>query len=80
MADKLFQVEKVTHNRQTEGIKCLVKGKWYFWPSQLQVVPLDTQESYVYGQDGNIDYVKKRTGARHSSPEFHLLTSSFNLM
>jgi hypothetical protein len=66
-SDELSTVTKVFRNKQTGGIRVKVDGKMLFWPSQVQVVPVNTMPSAVWGQDGNIDAPKQRLGERHSS-------------
>ena len=65
--EELKTVTNVFRNKQTGGIRVKVDGKMLFWPSQVQVVPVNTVPSAVWGQDGNIDAPKQRLGERHSS-------------
>ena len=66
-SDKLHRVEKKRANKTLGTVKLLVGGRWRFWPSEAQFVPADTEESSMWGQDGNVDYKAQRRGARRSS-------------
>lgn len=68
-SDKLYTIKKVYQNKETGVVRVKVDNRILFWPSQVLVVPISTVESAVWGQDGNIDYVKQRLGERHSSKQ-----------
>ena len=66
-SDKLHRVEKKRANKTLGTLKLLVGGRWRFWPSEAQLVPADTEESSMWGQDGNVDFKAQRRGSRRSS-------------
>jgi hypothetical protein len=66
-SDKMHRVEKKRVSSSSGVVKVLAGGRWRFWPSEIMNVPADTQESKKMGQDGNIDYVSQKRGARRST-------------
>ena len=66
-SDEIFVVEKKLRNKTRGSVKFLVGGRWRFWPSEVQLIPENTVDSSVMGQDGNVDWVKPRAGKRKSS-------------
>jgi len=61
-------VQAVRRSTVYGTVKCKVEGAWYFWPGEIQVVPVDTvalQEAPTWGKDGNADYAQKQ-GPRKS--------------
>ena len=66
-SDELYTIEKKLVNKGRGTVKLLVDGRYRFWPTEVQWVPSDTQESSVWGQDGNVDFKKSEPGVRKSS-------------
>ena len=66
-SDELYRVEKKRTNQTLGTVKLFIGGRWRFWPSECQLVPSDTQESAMMGQDGNVDYKAQRRGTRRST-------------
>ena len=66
-SDELYTVEKKLENKGRGTVKLFVDGRYRFWPTEVQWVPEDTQESAVWGQDGNVDYKAPVLGSRRST-------------
>ena len=64
---EIFVIKKKRVSRELGWVKVFVDDRWRFWPSEVQVVPADSMESAVWGQDGNVDFVPPQQGARRSS-------------
>ena len=66
-SDGMHRVEKKRVSGELGTVKVFVAGRWRFWPHEVQTVPSDTENSSVWGQDGNVDYVAPRRGGRRST-------------
>jgi hypothetical protein len=61
-------VQAVRRSTVYGTVKCKVEGDWFFWPGEIQVVPVDTvalQDAPTWGKDGNADFAQKQ-GPRRS--------------
>ena len=65
-SDELHRVEQKRVSSELGTVRVLVAGRWRFWPSEVQSCVADTNNSMVWGQDGNVDYKQQRRGTRRS--------------
>ncbi len=64
-SEQIHVVQKKRVNRNQGSVKLKVDGKWYFWPSGIQIVPADSVLPKTMGQDGNIEF-RQPQGRRRS--------------
>ena len=60
----IHKVEKKRVNAATGAVRVFADGRWRFWPSEILAVPATTEESRVFGKDGN-EFTALRTGRRN---------------